>query len=647
MAVKCMNIIDNNTALHKAVVELFADTKIEVTSDMEIRDFPPGYEIEMGSILTTGDFNVAVMGSDGIWKWEENSGSKTAFNGELVYDGTILEGYKVSVKVPSGITKIGDNAFKNLTGLENVNITEGVTLIGDYAFYGCIDLKTVKIASTVTGIGDSAFEGCTGLETVYCEPATPPSLGTDVFDGIASGCTIYVPDASYVAYATSWNDMTDYLLPAGGTVEVTTTGNPISMSDAVAHNAIRTIMSYSPKQSGTGDPSPQNIRPIEGWTEANLSGCGKNIVDLQNVSFDKPSWYTGGWTKASINANNGITQQRTFLQGGAGGFLINLKKGIYTFSSDLITGATHRLGAYYSVDGITSITLLSNIAMSISNSRVYTTFTLPVDTTLLLRPTIYDGENPYDIDNIQIELGATATAYEPYTQGANITESLGDTYYGFMVDVERWVLRVTHEIVDLGSLEWVYDSGNSLFATNVSGAYYAGVRYGAPCLCSSYLSAYYKPSTSWAGFYDKTIACGSNYGATRNTVLKDLDYTDPAVLKVALDGVKLVYELATPLELPLTPQTVALLAGNNTLWTEGDSVALSYLAIASQHQEPTSLLGLTSLSRGISDEEEENPDIIEEPIEEEFIENLEENPEEDIINTLLLKKKQQKMMKDN
>lgn len=483
MAVKCMNIFENKPALHKAVVELFADTKIEVTSDMEIRDFPPGYEIEMGSILTTGDFNVAVMGSDGIWKWEENSSSKTAFNGELVYDGTILEGYKVSVKVPSGITKIGDNAFKNLTGLENVNITEGVTLIGDYAFYGCTDLKTIKIASTVTGIGDSAFEGCTGLETVYCEPATPPSLGTDAFDGIASDCVIYVPDASYVAYATSWSDMTDYLLPAGGTVEATVTGNPISMSDAVAHNAISTILSYSPKQSGTGDPSPTNIRPIEGWTEANLG-----------VNSETPT----------------------------------------------------------------------------------------------------------------------------------LTANLGGTYYGFSIDLERGVLRVTHAIYTLAGTEnWaiggVGTTGIRAIETNLLPNKKAGAG-----ICS-----HFKYGTAEAqGQFDmpSTYLRFNIYG-----IAETKEEFNAWILENS--PVQVVYQLAEPFELPLTPQTVTLLAGANTLWTEGDSVALSYLAIASQHQEPAPLLGLASFSRGISDEEEEDLDTIEEPIEEEFIENLEENPEEDIIDT--------------
>lgn len=57
---------------------------------------------------------------------------------------------------------------------------------------------------------------------------------------------------------------------SGGGVITTATGNPVSIVTNKAQNTISTILSYSPKQSGSGTPSPTNIRPIEGWTEANL-----------------------------------------------------------------------------------------------------------------------------------------------------------------------------------------------------------------------------------------------------------------------------------------------------------------------------------------------------------------------------------------
>ena len=45
-------------------------------------------------------------------------------------------------------------------------------------------------------------------------------------------------------------------------------------------NAVTRI---EPVQAGSGDPSPSNVRPISGHTEAKLVRCGKNLVDKNNV----------------------------------------------------------------------------------------------------------------------------------------------------------------------------------------------------------------------------------------------------------------------------------------------------------------------------------------------------------------------------
>ena len=51
--------------------------------------------------------------------------------------------------------------------------------------------------------------------------------------------------------------------------------------------------------------------------------------------------------------------------------------------------------------------------------------------------------------------------------------------------------------------------------------------------------------------------------------LCDPNYTDAQALKTALSGVRLVYELATPIEISLTPQTINSLVGQNNVWDDG------------------------------------------------------------------------------
>ena len=67
-------------------------------------------------------------------------------------------------------------------------------------FRNCSSLTSITIPDSVTSIGVSAFSGCTSLKEVYCEPITPPSGRSGMFDDNASGRKIYVPRNSVEAY---------------------------------------------------------------------------------------------------------------------------------------------------------------------------------------------------------------------------------------------------------------------------------------------------------------------------------------------------------------------------------------------------------------------------------------------------------------
>ena len=71
-----------------------------------------------------------------------------------------------SITIPNSVTSIGNNAFRDCTGLTSVTIPNSVTNIGYEAFQGCKGLTSVTIGSSVTDIGSRAFEGCRGLTRV-------------------------------------------------------------------------------------------------------------------------------------------------------------------------------------------------------------------------------------------------------------------------------------------------------------------------------------------------------------------------------------------------------------------------------------------------------------------------------------------------
>ena len=94
-------------------------------------------------------------------------------------------------------------------GLTSVVIPNSNTSIGQNCFISCTSLASVDIPDTVTSIGNQAFRSCTSLTEVVCRATTPPTLGSNVFQG-DSGITIYVPDASVSTYqgTSGWSSWT-------------------------------------------------------------------------------------------------------------------------------------------------------------------------------------------------------------------------------------------------------------------------------------------------------------------------------------------------------------------------------------------------------------------------------------------------------
>ena len=129
---------------------------------------------------------------------------KLYLNEELVTD----------LVIPDGTTKIGSYVFFAYESLTSVTIPDSVTSIGNYAFAYCGQLTIATIGKSVASIGNSAFWDCTRLTSIYCKPTTPPTLDKDVFSGIASSATIYVPTKSVAAYksATTWSSYSSMIV---------------------------------------------------------------------------------------------------------------------------------------------------------------------------------------------------------------------------------------------------------------------------------------------------------------------------------------------------------------------------------------------------------------------------------------------------
>ena len=96
---------------------------------------------------------------------------------EWCFESTALESVDLS---NTEITTMKDGVFFNNTSLTSIKLPNKLENFWDYAFNGCTALNNIDMPSTVKGIYDSVFEGCTSLSNVtWNEGCT--TLGNHVF----------------------------------------------------------------------------------------------------------------------------------------------------------------------------------------------------------------------------------------------------------------------------------------------------------------------------------------------------------------------------------------------------------------------------------------------------------------------------------
>lgn len=179
-------------------------------------------------------------------------------------------------------------------------------------------------------------------------------------------------------------------------------------------------------------------------------------------------------------------------------------------------------------------------------------------------PTFEPYENICPIsgfDNIVITANGT-----PYTF------NFGQTVYGGEYDARTGVLTVTHEIVDLSTLKWIYDENNVRFYTR------------------SLVNIILPPSDNYTPIdglcsHLHLISATKQYttpnciavGTTGNVLAKAHDYTTVADFLKAFNGAKLVYPLANPQTIQLPPCPIDTLQGVNNIWADTGDTTLQYI----------------------------------------------------------------------
>ncbi len=146
------------------------------------------------------DEPVSASGKTGDVSWSL-SGTELTISGygsmaDYVYDYSTKTpwGYDItSVTILSGVTNIGNYAFKFCNKLTSVTIGKDVVSIGKSAFYQCSILPELSIPDSVTSIDEAAFSYCVALESIRM-PAHLDHLGYSVFNTCSALKSLDIPE---------------------------------------------------------------------------------------------------------------------------------------------------------------------------------------------------------------------------------------------------------------------------------------------------------------------------------------------------------------------------------------------------------------------------------------------------------------------
>ena len=308
----------------------------------------------------------------------------------------------------------------------------------------------------------------------------------------------------------------------------------VSFSDG-SDNFFRTLKVYiEPVQSGSGEPSPSNIRPIIGWDECKVSVSGVNVWNEE-------------WEVGDIDAQGNPTSSTTLIR--AKNF--NPCKPNTTYKVAIPSGASMYMKYYDKDKNFISPTVSAGSTITTPSNCYYFKFVMGS-----AYGTTYNND-------ISINYPSTDTSYHAYN-GHTCTIDLDGTRYGGTLDVVSGVLTVDMKTVDLSTLSWSTTSLDRQIAILTDAKPAPNNNTKAKIFCDRY------PTDTANALISKPTEVLIAINDNKGVMCRTSDGNTP-------QG-QLVYELATPQTYQLTAQQVKSLLGVNNVWADTGETEVEYFA---------------------------------------------------------------------
>ena len=344
--------------------------------------------------------------------------------------------YQINLGIPQGKTgETGAQGVQGEIGPRGYTFTPAVDDAGNLSWTndgGLPNPEEVNIKGPIGATGPQGNPGATPTITVGTVTTLDPgqdataeitgetpnlTLNLGIPEGQPGQDGVQLNDnAVNTTEAWSSKKIVDTLCPS-----FTETGNPVICHPVEGYPS-SAVVTLKPKQAGSGNPSPKNVRPITGWDSVQVTRCGKNLLNPENVA--PVSGYYGLTVTYEGENIFHIVGKPNNPDNGDLAFVV-------AETSDYSLSGKGLAVTPFSISG---------------NLTVVNAYGLRAPTENTLAITAYlDNTVTYDA-RIQLAVGVeNLTTYEPY-QGNTYDVALPDTIYGGTVDA----------VTGVGSKTWGY-----------------------------------------------------------------------------------------------------------------------------------------------------------------------------------------------
>lgn len=527
-----------------------------------------------GIILNTGDCKANRFGANIIRAGEPVDISRCAVvayfmrpNTETVLITGVVEGNTAYVDLPAACYT-QEGTFSLALKVSSTDITQTVRVID-----GCIRLThtdTVIDPGDVIPSLDELFAKIADMEAATAEATASAADARAAAEENEQRTTDAIAQVNATLGA-ALGDVSDVLEDAAPAIVARFTGDVVKIADASSRPALSVMSQIAAVQAGTGDPSPENVRPITGWDKVTVQRTGKNLFNPANLE------------------NNGTTNEisdDTYTIKVTGKDAYTVAR--YDIGEMLKPGAT----VYFAMDDCTSNTSSISpvvqieftgqepLRKDITKGNLSISFVVPsvfenAYIKLYANPTANALQDANTCTYKGVRLFYEDVEWEAYLKIDPITAALPETVYGGTLDWTRGLLTVTHERITVtGAQVSVFESHRNnrvMFDLSKQATEYNVDD--AICDRYKYDQSIYYDSYDAVGFVTYQTKAMIRLGSASN-----INTEEKAIAYFDVNPATIVYKLAEPYTIQLTPQQLYMMKGSNVIWSDSGNTSVRYVA---------------------------------------------------------------------